>query len=425
MKSLPNKLKILLLALYGITLGSIFFFKGTYSDLSLNINLIYVVFFAVLMILTETFNVTFRNISVTTSFSIQLASFILFGPFYTIIVAIIGVTFRVFKIKDRYVHTLNTPLYKTLFNYCILTLPIIFGNYAFNYFGGKYSITNISSNIVPIVFYVLIYLITNTSIISILFSILYKKSFLISFFSNIRLAFLNILAMAPFGIILAVVFNTYSYIGVLLVMFPIVLARYTFSLYLVSKSQYVQTVDALMIAMEARDRYTEGHSKRVSKIVEMIAKELKFNQDKIEKLSVASLLHDVGKIGIQDSILNKPGKLTNEEYEIIKQHPVIGYNILKDINNMKEINYIVKYHHERYDGKGYPEGKRGDELPLEVFIVQLADCIDAMATDRPYRSALTEEMILNEITKCDGTQFHPKVVQAYLSATKKQKNSRS
>ena len=169
-----------------------------------------------------------------------------------------------------------------------------------------------------------------------------------------------------------------------------------------------------LIAMEARDKYTQGHSKRVSEIAEIIAKKLKFSQGRIEELMVASLLHDVGKIGIQDSILNKPGKLNDEEYKIIKQHPVIGYNILKDINNMKDINYIVKYHHERYDGKGYPEGKKGDELPLEVFIVQLADCIDAMATDRPYRKALSQEMISNEIARCDGTQFHPKVVQAYL-----------
>ena len=414
MKSLPNKLKIFLFVLYGITLYYIFSFKYTYSGVSLEINAFQVSTFAVLMILTETFNVTYKNISVSTSFAVQLASFILFGPLYTIIVEVIGITFRVFKIKDKYVHTLNTPIYKTAFNYCILTLPIIFGNYIFVYFGGKYSLINLSSNMMPLFFFVLVYFLTNTAMISMLFSILYNKKFLFVFFDNIKLTFLNILAMSPLGIILAVVFNTYGYLGVLLVMFPIVLVRYTFSLYLVSKSQYVQTVDALMIAMEARDKYTQGHSKRVSEIAEKIAKQLKFSQDRIEQLSVASLLHDVGKIGIEDSILNKPGKLSGVEYEIIKQHPVIGYNILKDIKSMKDINYIVKYHHERYDGMGYPEGKKGDELPLEVFIVQLADCIDAMATDRPYRKALTKEMISNEIIRCDGTQFHPKVVQAYL-----------
>lgn len=421
MKSLPRRMQYFLFTIYAVTFVSLYFFLKSFNNSLYSISYINVIFFGILMVLTETFNVSFRDISVTTSFAIQLASILILGPIFTVVVGIIGVSFRILKMNNRYVHILNTPIYKTAFNYCIFTLPIIFGNYIFAYLGGTYSVTNLSGNMVPMIFYVLVYLITNTSIISMLFSILYKKHFLISFLNNIKLAFLNILAMAPFGIILAVVFNTYGYTGVLLVMFPVVLARYTFSLYLVAKSQFVQTVDALMIAMEARDKYTEGHSKRVSEIVEMIAKELKFSQDRIEELIVASLLHDVGKIGIQDSILNKPGNLTNEEYKTIKQHPVIGFNILKDVSNMKEINYIVKYHHERYDGKGYPEGKKGNELPLEVFIVQLADCIDAMATNRPYRKALTEDMILNEITRCNGTQFHPKVVQAYLNAIKKQK----
>jgi len=416
MKLLPKSMRYFLLIIYAITIISLYFFLKSVSNLFYDISYLNVIFFGILMVLTETFNVSFRDISVSTSFAIQLASVLILGPIFTVIVGIIGVTFRILKMNDRYVHILNTPIYKTAFNYCIFTLPIIFGNYFYVYFGGEYSVKNLSSNIIPLVFYVCIYLLTNAGIISVLFSILYNKSFFHTFLSNIKLAFLNILAMAPFGIILALVFNTYGYLGVLLVMFPIVLVRYTFSLYLVSKSQYVQTVDALMIAMEARDKYTQGHSKRVSEIAEMIAKELKLSQGRIEELRVASLLHDVGKIGIKDSILNKPGKLNDEEYEIIKQHTVIGFNILKDINNMKEINYIVKYHHERYDGKGYPEGKKGDELPLEVFIVQLADCIDAMSTDRPYRKALTDDIVLNEIIRCNGTQFHPKVVKAYLNA---------
>lgn len=418
MKLLPKSMRYFLITVYAVTVVAVYFFLKSVSNLFYDISYLNVIFFGILMVLTETFNVSFRDISVSTSFAIQLASVLILGPIFTVIVGIIGVTFRILKMNDRYVHILNTPIYKTAFNYCIFTLPIIFGNYFYVYFGGEYSVKNLSSNIMPLVFYVSIYLLTNTGIISVLFSILYNKLFLYTFLSNIKLAFLNILAMAPFGIILALVFNTYGYLGVLLVMFPIVLVRYTFSLYLVSKSQYVQTVDALMIAMEARDKYTQGHSKRVSEIAETIAKELKLSQGRIEELRVASLLHDVGKIGIEDNILNKPGKLNNEEYEIIKQHTVIGYNILKDINNMKEINYIVKYHHERYDGKGYPEGKKGDELPLEVFIVQLADCIDAMATDRPYRKALTDDIVLNEIIRCNGTQFHPKVVKAYLNAIK-------
>lgn len=227
----------------------------------------------------------------------------------------------------------------------------------------------------------------------------------------------------PFALILALLYKQYAYVGVLLFIFPIMLARYTFSLYADTKSQFTDTVDALMRAMEARDKYTEGHAQRVAELVGIIAKELKYNDWTIEKLNIASLLHDVGKIGIDDSILNKPGKLSDEEYSIIKSHPVIGYNILKDVKNLREIVEIVKHHHERYDGKGYPDGTVGDELKLDAYIVQLADSVDAMTTDRPYRKALPPEKVISEIEKNSGTQFHPKVVDAYLKALKKQNNN--
>jgi len=417
MKLLPVRLKGFIFTLYIVTVVVLILFLKGYLIYYINFGVKEVIFFSILFMVTETFTVSYRDISISTSFAVQLSVFLLFGPFLLILIQIIGFSVRVTKKGDRKIHLFNTPIYKTFFNYCIFTLPIVCASYVYIRISGN--LWNISEiNYLAIILFVVVYMVLDTGIISVLVSLLYNKNFLYTFLSNFKLAFLNIVSMAPFGIILSIVFNTYSYIGVIFAMFPIVLARYTFSLYLVSKSQYVQTVDALMIAMEARDKYTQGHSKRVSEIVEMIAKELKFSQGRIEELRVASLLHDVGKIGIEDSILNKQGKLTYDEYEMIKQHPVIGYNILKDINSMKEINYIVKYHHERYDGKGYPEGKKGNELPLEVFIVQLADCIDAMATDRPYRKALTDDIILNEIIRCNGTQFHPKVVKAYLNAIK-------
>jgi HD-GYP domain-containing protein (c-di-GMP phosphodiesterase class II) len=252
-----------------------------------------------------------------------------------------------------------------------------------------------------------------------MFSLLQSKSIVYTLVINIKLSILNGIAMIPFAIILALLFKQYTYLGVVFFIFPIMLARYTFSLYINSKSQYTDTVDALMRAMEARDKYTEGHAQRVAELVKEIAKELKYNDWTIDKLNIASLLHDVGKIGIDDCILNKPGKLTDEEYDIIKSHPEIGYGILKDVKNLKDIIHIVKHHHERYDGKGYPDGMSGDELNLDVYIVQLADCVDAMTTDRPYRKALTLEQVISELENNSGTQFHPKVVDAYLNLQKK------
>ncbi|MEK6264810.1 MAG: HD-GYP domain-containing protein, partial [Clostridium sp.] len=287
--------------------------------------------------------------------------------------------------------------------------------------GGSFLIDNLSSYVHQIFLFCLVFFIVDFLIFSIVTALMTNKDIFYVFIGNIRLIILNILVMAPFGIILAYVYNEFAYGGVIIVLVPIVLTKYTFSLYIQSKSQYVETVDALMLAMEARDKYTEGHSQRVAELSTSIAKELKYNDLKIEQLNMAALLHDVGKIGIDDLILNKPGKLTTEEYDIIKTHPLIGYNILKDIKNLKIILPIIRNHHERYDGKGYPDAKGPEEISIDVFIVQLADAIDAMTTDRPYRKALNSEMVIEEVKKCSGSQFHPKVVEAYFKMLEKQK----
>jgi len=421
MEKLPLNLKKYILTIYLITFISFLLFFKTEHIAFFSLTISAFLFFICLTILTESITVTYRNISFSTSFAITIASFILFGTFDTIIILILGYGCRILKDNNKYKHVLNTPFYGTLFNCCGFTLPIIYGNYFYKLTGGTTYNGRLDSNLLPIIVFSVVFYIINTFIISIVYSITNKKGIIYSFLINFKLVLLNTFAMTPFGILLAYLFNLYSYVGVLLVLVPIVLARYTFYLYIQTKSQYVETLDALMLAIEARDVYTQGHSKRVAEISASIAKELKYSERKIEQLSMASLLHDVGKIGIDDHILNNPGKLSDEEFNIIKKHPLIGYNILKDIKNLENILPIVLHHHERYDGKGYPDGKRVDELSLSVFIVQLADSIDAMATDRPYRKALSHDVIIEELKKHSGSQFHPEVVEAYFKVLEKQK----
>jgi len=421
MKKLPLNLKKYILTIYLITFISFLVFLKTEHTTFLSIKFDMLLFFVFLTTLTESFTVIYRKISFSTSFSITVATFILFGASNAIIILVLGVALRFPKYNNRYNHIFNTPFYGTLFNCCGFTLPIIYGNYFYKLAGGTTYNGKLDNNLLPIIVFSIMFYLVNTLIISIVYSITSGKSIIYSFTSNFKLVLLNTFAMAPFGILLAYVFNLYTYGGIILVLFPIILARYTFSLYIQTKSQYVQTVDALMLAMEARDKYTEGHSKRVAEISTSIAKELKYNDWKIEQLNMGALLHDVGKIGIDDQILNKPGKLTVEEFDIIKTHPQVGYNILKDIKNLENILPIVRHHHERYDGKGYPDGKRADELSLDVFILQLADSIDAMATDRPYRKALNSDVIIEEVKNHSGSQFHPKVVEAYFKVLEKQK----
>lgn len=377
-----------------------------------------IVFFTALTALTESSTVVLKNVALSTGFAVLLASYLLFGAFTTIIISLVGFSLRLVKTDKGFVHIFNTPFYKTGFNYCNFILMIVFGNYFYTISGGSIlqnvEYYDLFYNISPIALFVVVYIVTNAALISGLIATLTKKRFLYAFVQNLRLVVLSNFALAPFGVILAIQYIKHSYLGVILFVFAILFARYVFSLYDDSKNKYIQTVNALTRAIEARDKYTEGHSQRVSEMSESIAKEMKLNEWKIEQLKMAALLHDVGKIGIDDAILKKPGNLTEEEYDAIKNHPVIGYNILKDVKDLEPVLDLVKYHHERYDGKGYPEGKTADELGIDVFIIQLADSVDAMATDRPYRKALSENEIISEIIRCSGTQFHPKVVEAYL-----------
>ena len=177
---------------------------------------------------------------------------------------------------------------------------------------------------------------------------------------------------------------------------------------------YVQTVGALAEAVDAKDAYTRGHSERVGVYASKIAREMGFAKDFIERVHIAGLLHDVGKIGIRDAVITKPDRLTPEEYDEIKRHPEIGARILEPVDFLSEVAPCVRHHHEWYDGssRGYPDRLRGDQIPLPSRIILVADTIEAMTSDRPYRQALPLDIVFTELTKYAGSQFDPLVVDA-------------
>jgi putative nucleotidyltransferase with HDIG domain len=179
---------------------------------------------------------------------------------------------------------------------------------------------------------------------------------------------------------------------------------------------YNGTLEALVLALDARDRETKGHSLRVAAYTMTIARQLRIEEGTTEWIDMqrGALLHDVGKIGVPDFILHKPGPLTPEEWDDMKRHPRIGFEMLRDISFLSGAASIVKAHHERFDGKGYPKGLMGDQIPLGARIFTIADAFDAMTSDRPYRKALTLDMAREEVVKHSGTQFDPQVVQAFL-----------
>ncbi|MCR4908255.1 MAG: HD-GYP domain-containing protein [Lachnospiraceae bacterium] len=176
---------------------------------------------------------------------------------------------------------------------------------------------------------------------------------------------------------------------------------------LISQRLFEQTATALVNAIDAKDTYSHGHSLRVARYSEKIAEMLGKSEEECYKIYYAALLHDVGKIGIDERIINKDGKLTKEEYEIIKQHPIMGNQILSSINEYPYLSIGAHYHHERYDGKGYPDGLKAGEIPEIARIISVADAYDAMSSNRSYRTAIPQHIVREEIAKGAGTQFDP------------------
>ena len=180
-------------------------------------------------------------------------------------------------------------------------------------------------------------------------------------------------------------------------------------------------LEALANAVDARDPYTAGHSKRVTAYAETIARQMNYAVDDAaarRRLHQGGLLHDIGKIKVPDAVLSKPGKLTDVEFDQMKAHPVAGFEILKPLNMLTDELVIVRSHHERYDGKGYPDGKKGDELPMYAWMVSAADAIDAMTSDRPYRKGMPLEVAVEQVREGAGTHFHPDVAEAVLDAAR-------
>lgn len=177
---------------------------------------------------------------------------------------------------------------------------------------------------------------------------------------------------------------------------------------------YMESIQTLRYTVEAKDSYTRGHSDRVSEFSVLIGKYLGLSEEELKTLRIGGLFHDIGKIGVPDSILLKDGKLTDDEYSEIKNHPTIGAHILSTATIFQNIIPIVKHHHEKYDGFGYPGKLKGEEIPYFARITAVADTFDAMTSKRTYRDALPLDTVIAEITRCKGTQFDPKIADVFL-----------
>src|SRR6202035_3891390 len=227
---------------------------------------------------------------------------------------------------------------------------------------------------------------------------------------------LSDIGYAAYGLLMAALWSVVGFFAPLLVLIPLFVARWAVAQFAEQQKAYEATVGALCQAVETKDFYTRGHSDRVSRGSVMIAREIGMRGDRVEAIRYAGMLHDVGKLGVPTKVLQKTGKLTEEEYAAIQLHPMRGLDIVREIGFLDEALAGIMHHHERIDGRGYPMGLAGDEIPEFARVLAVADAFDAMTSNRSYRGARSVPEGVTELRKWAGTQFDPAFVDAFVTA---------
>jgi HD-GYP domain-containing protein (c-di-GMP phosphodiesterase class II) len=222
----------------------------------------------------------------------------------------------------------------------------------------------------------------------------------------------GLLGQIPMGWLMAQIAIGVGYWATIPFLVPLVLARYTFTKYAETRDLFFGTVSALSQAIDAKDGFTRGHADRVSRIAGAIAREMGLSEGDIERIELAGMLHDIGKIGVEDRVLMKPARLEDDEAELMRRHPIYGAAILEPSVSLRPLVPIVLHHHENFDGSGYPEGLKGEDIPIGSRIMIVADAYEAMTSDRIYRKAIGHDRAVEQLNKYKGVQFDPRVVRA-------------
>jgi len=371
--------------------------------------LIHLLVFGILAVACESLPVALpKGGYVTVSYSIFLSSLILFPLGVTLIVITLSCLLIFGKAGTE------QPLYKRVFNASQYVLSISIAYTVISFAKSP----NFQFDLLSIFFYVMaaiVYMVINMTIVAIVLGLSSGKSPWLIWIINFRWAVPNFLALVPLGFLLALLYKNWGPLGLLLLFIPLLISRHSFQLYIDMRENYFNTVEALVQALEAKDTYTSGHSARVGKLAVIIGEAIKMNDENIEFLKYAAVLHDVGKIGVSEVILNKEGKLMDTEWDAIRSHPVIGQTIIKGIKFLFDIGQVVRHHHERFDGKGYPDGLEGAGIPLESRIIAVADTYDAITSDRSYRKGRTHNEAVEELKIVAGTQLDPKIVGIFCT----------
>jgi putative nucleotidyltransferase with HDIG domain len=376
-----------------------------------------------------------KNSTVSVAMVVAMATLVVFGFFPAVLVqatiAIVSVTKIAIQKPSEIRGQVLSWLRRWSFNIGILVISIFLAGQVYQLSGGLIGDVDHVSNIAPLILAV----ITNTFVnLSLLIGLVWLQTGLdpiVIFQRDFQWSTpINVVGGILGGGALALAYEMYRLLGVGVFFLPVITLSYSFRVYANNMrgllnhleesnnnldQSNLELLKTLAAVIDAYDLYTSGHSTQVAVYAGAIADKLGLTPEEREQIVRAALIHDLGKVGIAESIISKQGPLTDEEYNIIKRHPVIGADIVKKMKGMETLVPLVRHHHERWDGGGYPDGLSGEDIPLGARILALVDSLDTMCSDRPYRPTMSFMAVVEEVKRCSRKQFDPQVVKAFFS----------
>ncbi len=361
-----------------------------------------------------------RGVTTSLSFSMSVAANVLLGPTSAGLVALCsGISLDDLRSK------VSAPV--LIFNIGQVLLAHITAGWLYLTLGGRTLLTSdhsflpisyvdLPQLVLPLVVLAVSAFAINALFVTMGFSVKYGATVTDVWNQHLSWVFPVQMSLSVVGVFIAQVMSI-EVAGFVLFVFPLLISRQVYQRYIRLKQGYLDTVRSLVGALEAKDPYTRGHSERVAQYAAAIADSMGLGEEAVEKIRLAAQLHDLGKVGLSDSVLRKPGSLSSDEFVEVRHHPEVGAEIVERVPALAELAPIVRHHHERYDGTGYVAGIGGNDIPLEARVLAVADSLDAMTSSRAYRAAMSMTEAVREIVSCQGSQFDPEIVAHLRAAT--------
>lgn len=369
-----------------------------------------ILLFTPLLLITEVSPIIIPGVgTMTVGFIVCLAAALIIGPASAVWVAAIGsISLDVEVRKLEY-------WFMTAFNSAQVVISVAAAGHVFSALGGIPGKVNLPGDIPRIILAAFAHYMINSGTVSIITAMRRGRPILGEWTRNMRAFLPNLLALTPLAALMAITYQLAGLYGILLFLIPMMLARHSFQMYTDMRVTYLSTIRALAKSIDIKDKYTGGHSERVAQYAVSIGRRMGLKTNDLEMLEYVALLHDIGKIGVPEAVLNKPGKLELGERSQINSHAAVGAEIISQVPFLSRGVEAVRHHHEWYNGNGYPDQVKGQEISQWARIIAVADAFDAMTSDRPYRKAWTVGQAAEELIRCSDTQFDPEVVKVFLT----------